>query len=102
MDESARYTGLILASAPLLIPKGQTTSLMDTETTDLYSITGTLGTRLPDTRRYFHTVCKNKHMDIFTTRRLFMQPAAHLCSEAGKCTVLSALELFAACEGSEN
>lgn len=54
MDESARYTGLILASAPMLIPKGQTTSLMDTETTDLYSITGTLGTRLPDT-----------HTDIF-------------------------------------
>lgn len=55
---------IVLASGSMLIPTGQTASLMDTETIDLYSITGTLGIRLPGTHthtqmyRYLHTVRK--------------------------------------------
>lgn len=37
------------ASGSMLIPTGQTASLMDTETIDLYSLTGTHGIRLPGT-----------------------------------------------------
>lgn len=112
MDESTRYTGLILASASMLIPKGQTTSLMDTETIDLYSITGTHGTRLPGTHtythtqmyRYFHTIHKNKHLDLFYIHYLFMHPAPHICPEteenAVRCQFMYSLELYTACEGS--
>lgn len=74
MDESARYTGLILASAPMLIPEGQTTSLMDTETTDLHSITGTLGTRLPDT----HTDTFMQHIKINTWIYLPLAVYSHI------------------------
>lgn len=77
----------------MLIPKGQTTSLMDTETIDLYSITGTHGTRLPDTHahthRYFHSVYKNIHWD-YSTYSIHVSSPAHLSREGRKCTALSA------------
>ena len=46
--------GVVQASGSMLFPQGQNASLMDTETIDLYCITGTHGIRL-NTHTHTHT-----------------------------------------------
>ena len=90
----------MLASGSMLIPKGQTVSLMDAERIDLYSVTGMHGIRLPGTHthtqmyRYLHTASKNScKAFIYSAHILFIHASSltHLSREItkGKHSVLS-------------
>lgn len=91
------WAAIVLASASMLIPKGQTASLMDTETIDLYSITGTHGIRLPGSHtqmcRYSHTVNKNtRKTHSFPLHTVFIHVSSptHLSREKKRvCTLWS-------------
>ena len=74
------------ASGSMLIPKGQTASLMDTEMIDLYTFTGTRGIRLPGTHRCTDIYTLHIKIDarfVYSTY-LFTYPAAHICPENEK------------------
>lgn len=71
------------ASGSMLIPEGQTASLMDTEMIDLYSFTGTHGIRLPGTHRStdIYTLYIKIDARFVCYTYLFIYPAAHICPE---------------------